>query len=63
VVRSPILVQVALPWVNGHTSVTEIHGIHHELLTYEVATSTGMLQVHKSLRFHRAQCSEELTCP
>jgi hypothetical protein len=48
-VLSPILVQVALPWVSGHTSVAAIRGIHHELLSYEVATSTGMLQVHKSL--------------
>jgi hypothetical protein len=46
-VLSPI--QVALPWASGHTSLAEIHGTHHELLTYEVAASTGMLQVHKSL--------------
>jgi hypothetical protein len=42
-VLSPILVQVALPWVSGHTSVAEIRGTHHELLTYEMATSIGML--------------------
>jgi hypothetical protein len=48
-VRFPILVQVALPWVSEHTSVAEIRGIHHGLLTYEVATSIDMLQVHKPL--------------
>jgi hypothetical protein len=37
-VLSPIQVQVALPWVSGHTSVAEIRGTHHELLTYEATT-------------------------
>jgi hypothetical protein len=45
----PIQAQVALLWVSGHTSLAETHEIHHELLTYEVATSTSTLQVHKSL--------------
>jgi hypothetical protein len=62
-VLSPILVQVALSWVSGHTSAAKIRGTHHELLTYEMATSIGMLQVHKPPWFHRAQYSEELTCP
>jgi hypothetical protein len=48
-VLSPIQAQVALLWVGGHTSLAEIRGIHHELLTYEMATLTGMRQVHKSL--------------
>jgi hypothetical protein len=47
-VLSPILVQVALPWVRGHTSLAETRGIHHEFLTYEMATSTGMRQAHRS---------------
>jgi hypothetical protein len=48
-VLSPILVQVALMWVKRHTFVAEIHGTHHDLLTYGVATSTDMLQAHKFL--------------
>jgi hypothetical protein len=43
-VLSPIQAQVALPWVSRQTSLAEIRGTHHELLTYEVATSTGMLR-------------------
>jgi hypothetical protein len=47
-VLSPIQVLTTLLLVSEHTSSAEIHGIHHELLTYEVVALVCMLWVHKS---------------